>query len=63
MTKYLIILMPVFVLCIHCGLALYSADKLSKRESTQVFSKQGWILIIVFLGIIGPIAYLMNEER
>jgi len=63
MTKYMIMFLPVIILFFHFGLVLYSVEKLSRREVTRVYSKQGWIIIIIFLGIIGPIAYLLNEER
>jgi len=62
-SNYYFLIFPFIVLCIHLGLAAFCVDKLSKRFETKVYLKDGWLLIIVFLAIIGPLAYLHNEER
>lgn len=49
-------LIPLLV--IQVGLMAYALVDLARRDSVKGGSKLGWLFVIVFLGLIGPIVYL-----
>lgn len=57
---YLPFLIPLIVLQVI--LLLFSLVKVIKRDSFKNLNKPAWILIIIFVNIIGPISYLVSEE-
>lgn len=40
-------------------LIIWCISDLSKRTNTKLFEKKIWILLIIFIQIIGPLAYLL----
>lgn len=57
---YLPFLIPLIVLQVI--LMLFALVKVIKRDSFKKLNKPAWILIIIFINIIGPISYLVSEE-
>lgn len=57
---YLPFLIPLIVL--QFILMLFALVKVIKRDSFKSLNKPAWILIIIFINIIGPISYLVSEE-
>jgi len=55
-SKLIPLLIPVFV--IQAGLVIFALVDLIKREKTHG-PKWAWVLVILFINIIGPIAYLL----
>lgn len=60
---YFLQLLPIILLILHFSLAYVCIAKLTQKRKTRMFSKEQWVLIIIFLGLLGPIAYLLYEER
>ena len=56
LTQYLPILLPLIL--VQFGLMIFSLIDVLRREHIKG-PKWLWILIIVFINIIGPIAYLL----
>ena len=54
--EYLPILIPIIIL--EIGLMLYSLRNVLKHDRYKFGSRTMWILIVVFIQIIGPILYL-----
>ena len=50
-----------FLLILSLALTLFTFVDCAMRDETQIkkLPKWGWLLIILFTGIIGPIAYLI----
>lgn len=61
-SKYLPLLIPLFV--IQIGLLIFALFDLIKREKTRG-PKWVWVLVIVFVNMIGPIVYFIvgREEE
>lgn len=54
--EYLPILIPIIIL--EIGLMIYSLRHVLKHDRYKFGSRTVWILIVVFIQIIGPILYL-----
>ena len=54
--EYLPILIPIVIL--EIGLMIYSLRHVLKHDRYKFGSRTVWILIVVFIQIIGPILYL-----
>ena len=54
--EYLPILIPIIIL--EVGLMIYSLRHVLKHDRYKFGSRTVWILIVVFIQIIGPILYL-----
>jgi len=54
--EYLPILIPIIIL--EIGLMIYSLRHVLKHDRYKFGSRAMWILIVVFIQIIGPILYL-----
>ena len=54
--EYLPILIPIIIL--EIGLMIYSLSHVLKHDRYKFGSRTMWILIVVFIQIIGPILYL-----
>ena len=54
--EYLPILIPIIIL--EIGLMIYSLRHVLKHNRYKFGSRTMWILIVVFIQIIGPILYL-----
>ena len=54
--EYLPILIPIIIL--EIGLMIYSLRHVLKHDRYKSGSRTMWILIVVFIQIIGPILYL-----
>nr|WP_083508441.1 PLD nuclease N-terminal domain-containing protein [Peptoniphilus coxii] len=54
--EYLPILIPIIIL--EIGLMIYSLRHVLKHDRYKFGSRTMWILIVVFIQIIGPILYL-----
>ena len=54
--EYLPILIPIIIL--EIGLMIYSLSHVFKHDRYKFGSRTMWILIVVFIQIIGPILYL-----
>lgn len=57
---YLPFLIPLIILQVI--LMLFALVKVIKRDSFKNLNRPAWILIIIFVNIIGPISYLVSEE-
>ncbi|KAF0111297.1 MAG: hypothetical protein FD147_1048 [Chloroflexi bacterium] len=57
LTKYLPLLIPIALL--QFGLLVAALVDLMKRENTKGLPKWGWILVIVFVNLFGPIIYFI----
>lgn len=57
-------LLPFFIplIIIEYGLMIYAIIHVARNEVAYL-PKWGWILIIVFFGIIGPIVYLIIGRK
>ncbi|KPL79344.1 hypothetical protein ADN00_03185 [Ornatilinea apprima] len=58
--QYLPLLIPVFV--VQLGLLIFALVDLLKREKTNG-PKWLWVIIIVFVNMIGPIVYFIVGRR
>lgn len=54
--EYLAILIPIVVL--EIGLMIYALSHILKHNKFKFGNKVMWIVIVVFIQIIGPILYL-----
>ena len=54
--EYLPILIPIIIL--EIGLMIYSFSHVLKHDRYKFGSRTMWILIVIFIQIIGPILYL-----
>lgn len=54
------ILMPI--LLIQLGLIIFCLKKILKQRSFKFLSKPVWIIIVLFVQLFGPIAYLLLER-
>ena len=54
--EYLPILIPISIL--EIALMMYSLSRVLKHDRYKFGSRTMWILIVVFIQIIGPILYL-----
>ncbi|WP_414047581.1 PLDc N-terminal domain-containing protein [Macrococcus equi] len=57
---YLPLLIPLIIL--QFLLMAFALTKVIKKQKFNNLNKQSWILIIIFVNIIGPISYLVTEE-
>lgn len=57
---YLPFLLPLISL--QLLLMIFTLVKVLKRKQFKNLNKQSWILIIIFVNIVGPISYLVSEE-
>lgn len=57
LVTYLPFLIPVFI--IQIGLMVIALINLFKNEKVKILNKPIWILIILFVNLIGPIIYLL----
>lgn len=57
---YLPLLIPLIIL--QFLLMTFALTKVIKKQKFNNLNKQSWILIIIFVNIIGPISYLVTEE-
>ena len=55
--EYLSILIPIIIL--EIGLMIYSLRHVLKHDRYKFGSRTMWILIVIFIQIIGPILFLM----
>ena len=58
--KFLPYLIPVII--IEYGLLIFAIVQLAKNE-VRCMPKWGWLLIIVFINIIGPIIFLLIGKK
>ena len=56
LTKYLPLLIPILI--IQLALIIFALVDLARREQTRG-PKWVWVLIILFVNLIGPIIYLL----
>jgi len=49
----------LFLYVLPFALTLYALIDCAQKEETRNLPKWGWILIILFLGVIGPVSYLI----
>lgn len=49
----------LFLYVLPFALTLYALIDCAQKDETRNLPKWGWILIILFLGVVGPIAYLI----
>jgi hypothetical protein len=56
LTQALPYLVPVIIL--ELGLLIFGLVDLSKRENVRGGNKIVWVLVMVFVSIIGPVVYL-----
>ncbi|MFW8052659.1 PLDc N-terminal domain-containing protein [Vagococcus fluvialis] len=63
--EQLIEILPILipVLIIQIGLIIYCLKKVLKRTDFKFLNKKVWILIILFVQLFGPIAYLTLERE
>ena len=54
--EYLPILIPIVIL--EIGLMIYSLNHVLKQSRYRFGNKIMWVIIVVFIQIIGPIMYL-----
>ncbi|MHB9032018.1 MAG: PLDc N-terminal domain-containing protein [Anaerolineae bacterium] len=54
-----ILFVVVPLLVIDFGLMYVALTDLMRRERVRLFTKQGWITLIIFLAIIGSAFYLL----
>lgn len=54
--EYLPILIPIIIL--EVGLMIYSLRYVLKHDRYKFGSRTMWVLIVIFIQIIGPILYL-----
>nr|WP_218956316.1 PLD nuclease N-terminal domain-containing protein [Peptoniphilus nemausensis] len=54
--EYLPILIPIIIL--EVGLMIYSLRHVLKHDRYKFGSRTMWVLIVIFIQIIGPILYL-----
>lgn len=54
------LLLPIII--IQLGLAIYCLVDLKKRDTVRFNNKFIWVLIILFINLIGPIVYLMLRD-
>lgn len=50
----------LFLYVLPFALTLFTFIDCAQQEETRNLPKWGWMLIVLFLGIIGPIAYLIG---
>lgn len=55
------ILLPILV--IQIGLIIYCLKKVVKKNNFNFLNKKVWIMIILFVQLFGPIAYLALERE
>ena len=55
--EYLSILIPIIIL--EIALMIYSLSHVLKHDRYKFGSRTMWILIVIFIQIIGPILFLM----
>ncbi|MBN2439970.1 MAG: PLDc N-terminal domain-containing protein [Spirochaetales bacterium] len=53
---YLIIIIPAVLL--QLGLIIFSLKDLAQRKEFKYLPRLAWIIIIIFINIIGPLCYL-----
>lgn len=58
--RFLPYLIPVVI--IEYGLLIFAIVQLAKNE-VRFLPKWGWVLIIVFINIIGPIVFLLIGKK
>lgn len=58
--KFLPYLIPIVI--IEYGLLIFAIVQLAKNE-VKYLPKWGWILIIIFVNIIGPIIFLLIGKK
>ncbi|MBO0476212.1 PLDc_N domain-containing protein [Vagococcus sp. DIV0080] len=54
------ILLPIIL--IQLGLMVYALLKVVKQQQFKYLNKPMWVLIVMFLQLFGPIAYLILER-
>ncbi len=54
------ILLPIIL--IQLGLMVYALLKVVKQQQFKYLNKPVWVLIVMFLQLFGPIAYLILER-
>ena len=54
------ILLPIIL--IQLGLMVYALLKVVKQQQFKYLNKPIWVLIVMFLQLFGPIAYLILER-
>ena len=57
LSRYIPLLIPLFI--IEIALLVIALIDLIRRENVRYFPKWVWVLIILILNFIGPIAYLI----
>lgn len=57
-------ILPLFapIVVIQLGLMIFCLIKVAKQTKFRFFNKLIWILIIMFIQLFGPIAYLILEK-
>jgi len=63
MTETQIILLLTPLILIQLILVIVCLVSVSKKEKTKYLNKLAWILIILFINLIGSIAYLLIESE
>lgn len=54
------LLLPIII--IQLGLVIYSLLDLKKRETVRFNNKLIWVLIILFINLVGPLVYLIFRD-
>ncbi len=44
---------------IHVGLMIYALRIINRTRKTKVFSSTVWMVAIIFINIVGPLAFLL----
>ena len=57
-------LLPILIpiLAIQVGLIIFCLKKVLKQTTFKFFNKIVWVLIVLFIQLFGPIAYLILER-
>ena len=58
-TGLLLLLSPIIV--IQFALMIWGILKILPKKETKYLNKNIWLLIIILIGVFGPIAYLVLE--
>ncbi len=53
-----IILLAIPLAVIEIALAVVAVVDAARRKQFRVLPRWGWVLVVIFVGIIGPIVYL-----
>lgn len=59
--KMILLLIPI--LLVEFALKIYCCVKLYKKDFVKTLNKPVWLLLIIFINLLGSMAYLIFEDR